>query len=149
MTLTPSKAHNQFIPALTSISKSLETFGHSPMELVFTDNVRADKAELERALPELCRDVVPVPDESRYPKLELPSDWRITMLSSAYQINSRLNSMMEDIKDGEELYVGMDMEWSVDRLSSIQGRVAIISIAMDHDIYLLQVTHLFISMVLF
>lgn len=52
----------------------------------------------------------PVPDPALYPKLVLPPDWNVTILSSAYQINTQLNSMMEDLKEDEDLYVGMDME---------------------------------------
>jgi hypothetical protein len=46
---------------------------------------------------------------------------------------------MEDIPEGGELLVGMDMEWLVDLSSSIQGHVAVISIALEKEIYLLQV----------
>lgn len=46
---------------------------------------------------------------------------------------------MEDIPEGGELCVGVDMEWPVDRCTSIQGRVAVISIAWDKEIILIQV----------
>jgi hypothetical protein len=139
MILTPSKAHSQFMPALSAITESLKTYGHSLIELVFTDNVHGDKGELERVLPSLREGIIPVADCSTYPKLVLPLDWKVTILSSAYQINTRLSSLMEDIKDDKELFVALDMEWSVDRSSSIQGRVAVISIATNNEIYLLQV----------
>jgi hypothetical protein len=139
MILTPSKSHSQYMPALAAISQSLKMYGHPPVELVFTDNVRGDKAELEKVLPSLCKDVVPVPDHSLFEKLGVPGDWSVTILSSPFQINARLSSMMEDIPDGGELLVGMDMEWPVDLNSSIQGRVAVISIAFEKEIYLLQV----------
>jgi hypothetical protein len=46
---------------------------------------------------------------------------------------------MEDVTQGEELYIGMDMEWPVDRTSSIQGQVVVISIAYEKNVFLLQV----------
>jgi hypothetical protein len=64
MALGLSKAHHQYVPAIAAIPKSLETYGHEPLEIIYTDNVRGDKAELEAFLPELKRDVVPVPDRS-------------------------------------------------------------------------------------
>jgi len=140
MVLTPTKAHNQYMPALATIPQSLKAYGHAPVELVFTDNVRADKMELENIFPSLCRDVLPIPDHSSYEQLECPLDWRITILSSSFQIESWLSSLMDDISNGEEMFVGMDMQWPVDRSSSIHGRVAVISIARDKEIYLLQVS---------
>ncbi len=38
--MTPTKAHDQFMPALQEISKSLTMYGHGPIEIVFTDNPR-------------------------------------------------------------------------------------------------------------
>ena len=139
MILTPTKAHNQYTPALLAISHSLEVYGHPPVDLVFTDNVRGDKAELENIFPSLLRDVQPIPDQSSYPTLSCPPEWQITILSSSFQIESRLNSLMEDVSDDGELVVGLDMEWPVDRSCSISGRVAVISIALEREIYLLQV----------
>jgi hypothetical protein len=64
MTLTPTKAHAQFMPAIKAVSKSLETYGHDPIGVVTTDMPRIDKPELENALPSLLDGVVPVPDIS-------------------------------------------------------------------------------------
>ena len=47
MTLTINKAHGQCMPALAAIPKSLWKYRYSDTELVFTDNVHGDKAELE------------------------------------------------------------------------------------------------------
>ena len=124
MVLTPTKAHNQYMPALATIPQSLKAYGHAPVELVFTDSVRADKTELENIFPSL-----PILDHSSYEQLECPPNWRITILSSSFQIESWLSSLMDDISNGEEMFVGMDMEWPVDQSSSIHGRVAVISIA--------------------
>src|SRR5215471_4255232 len=115
MALGLSKAHHQYIPAIAAIPRSLEMYGHEPLEVVFTDNVRGDKAELEAVLPDLKRDVVPIPDKSSLQTLTVPSEWRIIILSSTYQINTRLNSIMDDLRDGEDMYVAVGMEWSVDR----------------------------------
>lgn len=140
MVLTPTKAHNQYMSALATIPQSLKAYGHAPVELVFTDNVWADKMELENIFPSLCRDILPIPDHSAYEQLECPPDWHITILSLSFQIESWLSSLMDDISNGEEMFVGMDMEWPVDRSSLIHGQVAVISIAQEKEIYLLQVS---------
>lgn len=110
MILTPSKSHSQYMLALAAISQSLKIYGHPPIELVFTDNVCGDKAELEKVLASLCKDVVPVLDHSCFEKLVVVTDWSVMILSLPFQINAWLSSMVEDIPDGGELLVGMDME---------------------------------------
>ncbi|KAG6848519.1 hypothetical protein H0H93_016335 [Arthromyces matolae] len=137
MVLTPSKAHSQFMPALCGISKSLEMYGHKPIGAVMTDMPRIDKPELEKMLPSLLTDVVPVPDITVFPQLTVPEDWNVTQLGSRYQVNTRLNTIMNSLVDNREFVVAMDMEWPVDTQNGIQGSVALISIAFNHEIFLI------------
>ncbi|OBZ76307.1 hypothetical protein A0H81_03601 [Grifola frondosa] len=143
MTLTSTKAHNQWMPALAAIPHSLRKYGHKDVALVFTDNVRADKTELERVFPSLLHDVQAVPS-STLPHLELVESWKVYKLDSTYQINTRLNSIMEDLNGlpscEDSIHIAMDMEWSVDRENGIQGRVALISMAYMEVIYLVPVS---------
>ncbi|KAG2133034.1 hypothetical protein DEU56DRAFT_739210 [Suillus clintonianus] len=88
MTLTPTKGHNDCMPALAEIPVTLAKYGHTPVKVVFTDNVRGDKSALERAFPSLLHDVSPVPS-SALDDLALPDGWHVCRLSSTYQINSR------------------------------------------------------------
>jgi len=81
MMLTSTKAHDQFMPVLGCIPKSLAMSGHCPTQVVFTDNVLADKCELETIFPELLKDVVPVPEYSTIEPLHLPDDWTIVPLN--------------------------------------------------------------------
>ncbi|TFK55407.1 hypothetical protein OE88DRAFT_1804266 [Heliocybe sulcata] len=137
MVLTPTKAHNQFMPALGAISRLLKMYGHDPVELAFTDNVRGDKAALEEVIPSLREGVTPVKDFTTLPKLSVPSDeWNAVLLSSVYQINTRFNTIMADLAADAKLYVSLDMEWSVDTASGLRGRVAVISVAYDGVILL-------------
>ncbi|OBZ66476.1 hypothetical protein A0H81_13622 [Grifola frondosa] len=137
MVMTPTKAHDQFMPALATISDSLKSYGHDPIELIFTDNVRGDKAELEHNIPSLLADVVSVPDSSSLEHLTLPLDCTIIMLSSTFQVNTRIGSILADLRINEEFYAAVDMEWSVDRDSGVQGKVALLSIMFDREIFLL------------
>ncbi|OBZ79508.1 hypothetical protein A0H81_01196 [Grifola frondosa] len=119
MIMTPTKAHDQFMPALRAVSDSLKTYGHGPIELVYTDNVPGDKPELEHLLPSLLNDVISVPDSSSLEHLTLPLDCNIVMLSSAFQVNTRLGSIIASLRIKEDLYAAVDMEWSVDLESEI------------------------------
>lgn len=143
MTLTPTKAHNQFIPVLAEIPNSLRMYGHGDVEVIFTDNVRADKHELEHAFPSLRTGVIPVCSSS-LPALTLPDIWRNStqVLRSTFQVNLRLDPLLVEIHDqalGSEFTVALDMEWSVDRSQGIHGKVAVIQIAFDTTIFIIQV----------
>ncbi|KAF5383665.1 hypothetical protein D9615_003783 [Tricholomella constricta] len=142
MTFTPTKAHNQCMPPIANIPHSLRKYGHGDVEAIFTDSV-TDKNELERVIPSLKHDVVPCPALSTFPELDIPSDWSYTTLQSAYQINTHLNIIMEGLDklpESESLSLAMDMEWSVDRANGIFGRVAVVSIAFNKCIYLIQLS---------
>ncbi len=146
MTLTPTKAHDQFMPLLARIPHSLRKYGHNDIQLVFTDNVRGDKPELERVLPSLLCNVTPIPSSSLQP-LAIPPAWDINILSSTYQINHRINSIMEDLNADESdtaahVQVAMDMEWSVDREHGIHGRVALISMTYKQSVLLIPVSRI-------
>ncbi|KAG6847920.1 hypothetical protein H0H93_004886 [Arthromyces matolae] len=113
MTLTATKAHDQCMPALAEIPHSLRKYGHGDIEGVFTDSA-SDKAELERIMPSLLKDVVPVPTSSEYPKLTIPSDWPCAVLRTTYQINTRLNIIMDELSklpDTESISLALDMEY--------------------------------------
>lgn len=143
LVLTPTKAHNQFMPALQSISSSLSTYGQSPIEFVFTDSPRHDKFELERNIPSLLEDVVPTPNPSTLETLSLPTGTSVLMLSSTYQVNTRLNSILSDIRNNEIFYVGLDVEWPVNRETGVHGHVALISLTYGEEIFLIPVSSVY------
>ncbi len=143
MTLTPTKVHSQFMPALQALSNSLITYGHSPIELVFTNNPRLNKSELEANIPSLLKDVVPVPNVSSLWAMTLPNNSQILLLTSPYQVNTRLNSIMNSVPDSHDFYVAVDMEWAVNCEVGIQGHVAIISMTYGEEIFLIPVCQWF------
>ncbi|KAK2464000.1 hypothetical protein APHAL10511_003944 [Amanita phalloides] len=132
MTLTPTKAHSQFMPALATIPHSLRDYGHGDLELVFTDNVRADK-----------NDVEPVPLSTTMECLEVPTEWPTTILESSYQISTRLNillQLLETLPADQSIDIAMGMEWSVNQAEGIQGRIALVAIAFLPCIYLIRLS---------
>ncbi|KAH8068402.1 hypothetical protein BXZ70DRAFT_1069038 [Cristinia sonorae] len=136
--LTASKAHSHYMPALQAVSRSLELYGHDPLELVFTDNPRADKPELERAFPSLQKDVVPVPEESSLERLTIPSNFLpIDALLTPFRVGSRCAEIIDCIPPSGDLCLAMDMEWPVDPETHLQGPVAVISIAYKQGVYVI------------
>ena len=140
MTLTPTKAHNQFMPALSAIAESLKTYGHDPVGTVVTDNPRGDKAELEAVLLSLWKDVVPVPDPTVGPTLSLPHDKTINMRLTEYQVKTCLESIMSTVSGHEDVYAAVNMKWAVNTTTGIQGHVAIISVTFGDEIFLIPVS---------
>ena len=138
MAFASTKSQNQFIPAVKAVSKSLSTYGHHPIELIFTDNPRSDKGGLEEAIPSLRADVIPVPD-TNLEELQLRPENRIVTLASTYQINTRFGTIMDALQDGQTICVAVDMEWAVDRVNGIQGWVALISMTLGDEIFLIPV----------
>ena len=142
MTLTPTKAHSQFMPALATIPHSLRDYGHGDVELVFTDNVRADKTELEQVFPSLLQDVEPVPLSTTMECLEIPVEWPTSILESSYQISTCLNILLQSLEmlpTDQSIDIAMDMEWSVNQAEGVQGRIALVTIAFSQCIYLIWV----------
>lgn len=138
MVLTPTKAHDQFMPILAKIPRSLALFGHGPTEVIFTDNVRGDKLELEASIPSLKNDIVPVV-KTRIEPLQLPKSWAVVELSNAHQINFRFDLIMNHKTNSTSVVAAVDMEWPVDTLSGIRGPVALIQIAVQNTVYLIKV----------
>ncbi|KAF8953970.1 hypothetical protein BDZ97DRAFT_2082274 [Flammula alnicola] len=136
MVLTPTKAHDQFMPVLAAIPRSLAMFGHGEVEAVYTDNVRGDKSELEITLPSLTKAVVPVVKTS-LPLLELPSSWSKVELSTPHQINMRFDIIMNHKTPSTTVTAAVDMEWPVDTHTGIHGPVALIQIAYQSVVYLI------------
>ena len=138
-TLTSTKGHDQCMPSLAAIPHSLKKYGHEDTEIAFTDNPRADKAELERAIPALRKHVIPVPSSSTE-QLVLPDDWKnqIFILKTTYQVNTHLNSLMEeDLQNpepGNHTYQ-LDLEWSIDLVNSIQGHIGLISLVHNQSVF--------------
>ncbi len=113
------------------------------MEVVFTDNVRSDKRVLEAALPSLLHNVVPVPPQNPLERLQLPDDWSVVPLTSTHQINLRFNVIMGQHTPEHPVEVALDMEWPVDTVLGTQGPIAVIQVAHQKNVYLIQVSMLF------
>jgi hypothetical protein len=139
MTLTSSKAHKFLMPVLAKIPDSLARFGHPLTEVVFTDNVRADKHDLEKIFPWLQKDIVPVPVHSALKLLTFPPGWSMIPLSSADQVNMRMNIIMSHYTKDRPVVVCFDLKFPVDAATGVRGLVAMIQVAYQKTVYLIQV----------
>ncbi|HVT63048.1 MAG TPA: hypothetical protein VHD33_06160, partial [Legionellaceae bacterium] len=97
MLLTATKAHDQIMPTLSYVPKSLHMFGHTAPEVIFTDNVNTDKHAFESIFPSLKDNSIPVIDTTHLPQFALDSDWAIALFTSDFQINATLNTILKSI----------------------------------------------------
>ncbi|KAJ3816684.1 hypothetical protein F5880DRAFT_1494027, partial [Lentinula raphanica] len=137
-----TKSHSQFTDALVQMRESLKLYGHQQPKVFYTDNI-ADKGMLEECFPSLLNDVVPIEKHSDLPLLTVPSKI-IHVLATTEQIDNALRAVMERLpSSGGYIAVGFDAEWNVD--FSEDGRVrgrgptAVIQIALENEVYVLQI----------
>ncbi|KAF8801127.1 hypothetical protein BYT27DRAFT_7227031 [Phlegmacium glaucopus] len=143
--LVATKAHSQFEEALKGMHESLELYGHRQPELFYTDNM-ADKSFLESSFNSLRENVVPV---EKYGSLEpfiLPADVQIFVRTGDAAINTALSTIIDQVPtddDGSDLVVGFDSEWNVILSDTGQhecGKIAIVQIAYEKQVYILQIS---------
>ena len=138
-----TKSHSQFEMALKDVNNSLNLYGHPQPSLFYTDNI-SDKKFLEDCFPSLHRGVTPVEKHGHLEEFIIPPDVPIFVKNNPNAINDAMRTILDDIpQDQGSIVVGFDSEWNVD--VSAQGRVtrrgrtAIIQIAYENRIYILQV----------
>lgn len=142
MNFTPSKGQEDWAPVLKAMLPSLESFGHAPPKLVFTDNIRADKDRLLSIFPSLSAGVTPVPPLNNVEPLSFPSDWSSVALTSTHQVNLRFNTIINRHSDVNPVVVGLSMQWPLDVMKGVAGRVSLIQVAFEGVVYLIQVSHI-------
>jgi hypothetical protein len=71
--------------------------------------------------------------------LTIPASTSIIVLSSTFQVNTRLNSIMSGFRHNKGFFVAVDMEWSVNYDTHIHGHVALISLTYGKEIFTIPV----------
>ena len=124
--------------------ESLELYGHQQPELFYTDNM-ADKSFLESSFNSLRENVVPVEKYGNLEPFILPADIQIFVRTGDPAINAALSTIIDQVPtddDGSELVVGFDSEWNItisDTGQHERGEIAIVQIAYEKRVYILQV----------
>src|SRR5262249_35023486 len=118
--LVPTKAHSQFDLALTRMHASLELYGLQLPRIFFTDTM-ADKDMLECHFPSLIESVEPVSENDALPLLHLPPEVEILVLSRASDVQHHIFTLIDGIRENDELVIGLDSEWNVDINAQRQG----------------------------
>ncbi|KAF8878031.1 hypothetical protein CPB84DRAFT_1752008 [Gymnopilus junonius] len=144
--LVATKSHKQFELALHAILKSLHLYGHLPPGLAFTDNIQGDRQFLEESFPSLREGVVPV---EKYPDLDplhIPPDVIVIRKSSATTIDDTMRTIIDSLPKDDldaRIVIGFDSEWNVEISGNghifHRGKTAIIQIAYDNRVYILQI----------
>lgn len=144
-----TKAHQAFEPALINVRESLKLYGHQQPGVMFTDTM-LDKNLLESAFPSLREGVTPVEKYSHLDEFVLPNNVTITMHDTVSAINAALLSILDCMPDESSttyLAIGFDTEWNFslsDHGAMKRGSIAIVQIAHEDRVYILQVSHLLI-----
>uniref|UniRef100_A0A8H7Y1A9 3'-5' exonuclease n=1 Tax=Psilocybe cubensis TaxID=181762 RepID=A0A8H7Y1A9_PSICU len=144
--LVATKAQSQSELPLKAMAKSLDLYGHSQPQLFFTDNI-TDKAFLERCFPSLRAGVVPVEKYADLEPFELSPQVKLLPKDSPHSINDAARSILDDVpQDQGYIAVGFDSEWNVELSSrghvTHRGKTAIIQIAYQDCIYVLQISEM-------
>ncbi|BGP42409.1 hypothetical protein JCM10449v2_006414 [Rhodotorula kratochvilovae] len=139
--LVPTKAHDQFAPALAAINTHLKLYGNAQPTLFYTDNVRGDAGVLRHAFPSLTHNLAPPINSSPYahlPAFTCPAT--IVVLSSLATAQDALAMLLRESAEGE--IVGFDAEWNVqqDDFGRVQRglTVAIVQIAWRDRVFIIQ-----------
>ena len=126
--------------------ESVTLYGHLPPLAFYTDNM-SDKPFLERCVPSLRNDVMPIDKYGNLETFEIPQSPEVEILlkNTALSINDTVRLILDDVpQDDGHLVIGFDSEWNVDVSSrgTIQGRgiTAVIQIAYQNRIYVFQVS---------
>ncbi|KAF8894864.1 hypothetical protein CPB85DRAFT_1257404 [Mucidula mucida] len=124
--------------------ESFETYGLTPPQCVFTDNM-ADKSFLEEAFPSLREGVTAIAPHDELEVLSIPDDVRILVQTSLTQIETTILTLVDSLPDDEtsQLIIGLNTEWNVDLDARQRGvpdqrQTATMQIASNDTVWILQ-----------
>ena len=127
------------------MQNSLYLYGHLQPQLFYTDNM-SDKPFLEALFSSLRADVKPIDKYSNLEPFLLPPDVKVHVYCNEQGINTGLSIIIDNIPEEEtdpELALGYDSEWNCtisDNGQHERGEIAIIQIAYEKQVYILQVS---------
>ncbi|KAF8186024.1 hypothetical protein BJ912DRAFT_852498 [Pholiota molesta] len=151
--LVGSKSHDSFRHALDQMRISLDLYGHSLPSVFYTDNM-ADKQFLEGAFPSLRENIVPVEKYAHLEPFIIPPQIQVHVKTTPSTIDDDMRKILDALpSDGStgQIIVGFDSEWDVEASAYggviSRGTTAVIQIAYENTIYILQVNRISIVLV--
>ncbi|KAF8799068.1 ribonuclease H-like protein [Phlegmacium glaucopus] len=146
--IVATKAQSQAELALVRMVESVTLYGHLP-PLVFYTNNMSDKPFLERCVPSLRNNVVPIDKYGDLQAFEIPPSPKVEILpkDTALSINDAVRLILDDVpQDDGCLVIGFDSEWNVEVSShgtvQSQGTTAVIQIAYKNRVYVFQISEM-------
>jgi hypothetical protein len=127
--------------------ESLTMYGHSQPALFYTDNM-SDKSLLETAFPSLRKGITPVEKYSNLDPFTLTDNVQVDVRDNESAINAALSTILDDLptkSSDPDLIIGFVAEWNIgisDTGGFMRGGIAIVQIAYQKRVYILQVLHL-------
>ena len=136
--------HDQYTSAVQAFLRTTELYGQPEVELVFSDNPRADKDWMQQNIPSLLRsehkmnhaEIIPAKDNSDSVDTYTISQDQVVCVSGLVDIRRKAIALRDIVRTpgyGAKI-LGLDAEWKVTRNNRSRriirsGRVAIIQIA--------------------
>ncbi|PPR06280.1 hypothetical protein CVT24_000821 [Panaeolus cyanescens] len=145
--LVGTKSHSQFEETLAQMRRSLSLYGHPQPQLFYTDNM-SDKPFLESAFPLLRENVTPIEKYGNLEPFSLPTDVQILVRRDTAAIDAALSTILDNVPleaEDPDLVVGFDAEWNVtvsEHGAFERGQIAVIQIAYERRVYILQISDL-------
>ena len=129
------------------MQNSLELYGQSQPEIFYMDNM-ADKQFLKASFPSLHWGVVPINKYNHLEAFSIPDTIHIFVQHTVTSVNNTMSTILNDLSESDndhQLVIGFDSEWNIEvsgdgRVIRHGGTTAIIQIAYDDCIYILQVS---------
>ncbi|KAJ7159203.1 hypothetical protein C8R43DRAFT_1177962 [Mycena crocata] len=144
MILTPTQHMHHVEQPLKDIIRSLHEHGHAPISLLWTDNVKADHQFAERVIPTLrVGNDSTSADKTSYPDLQIPH-LVVHLASSLQLIDNACSTIMSTVGDettNKMITVGFSIEWDWRASQAGHFPAAMMQIAMNNVVYLLQTYH--------
>ncbi|KAG6887295.1 hypothetical protein C0992_012940 [Termitomyces sp. T32_za158] len=143
--LVETKSHSQYELALKRTSNSLSLYGHAQPTVFYMDNM-GDKEFLEKIFPSLCSNVVPIEKYAELEPLTLPNDITVSVKKSEQAIDNAMRTILDLLFDNDTIdpiVVGLDAEWNTETSDREYitgcGQTAVLQIALDSNIFILQI----------
>jgi len=105
-----TKAQSEMMLMMEQYKEARINAGVPALKRYETDNVNADRAMMQSFFPELKDDVTPFQPNIYYPIASI-DDEKIVYITTVQGANNYAKSIIEEIKENETVYYGLDAEW--------------------------------------
>ena len=142
-TFTPTTGHDDITNSIQKFVKSQELLGHPEIEYCYTDNCCKDRQHLQKHIPSLTRNVVPVKAKPMFDgRLNLPrnDDDSSYFYSIFPDISTDIRLILEkilssDLECASRPWIILDVQWSI-APDDVANAISLIQLSINGKYYL-------------